>query len=1221
MQLEQIIKRCSELLYKLCENVQRLNSLNYYDINISSENFFIHLLNLIFGWNLKNENFTRRNTAAIDLTDDDNRIAIQVTSNDSAEKIRNTIKKFREDKLYERYDRLIVVVIKKRKSYTAEFGSVLQGKFAFDKKKDIFTIDELIHKIQEIGYRKAAEVCEYLEFQIGTVMDRKRVQTIESAFQEICENTNGYMNEDFFEVDDYRFKKAFEEALKGSAEIHVNGTNKEETLYCILNQVHQMVRDKETYIFRDADSWNAAKDRLEDSIVIPFFEAEQIPVLHGNTNIFIYGTGTHQKCGIELRRRTRSFLTEKLRNNGCEDAYNLVQQTNGIYFYLKKELFKGQLASPLWGQDKHIAVITAVLAGSWCKIDGDLQVLEAISGIQYSELSSYLEKYIGIEMPLILKKTSRDRVYYEITDPEIAWYEIKESITQEQCNKFLTQARKVISDKSYVYSGLLKKGMIRTMIFLALYNQQQSAVDRLVGDVLSEVQDAETWCYFANYMVELCEVSPESIISRLQEGLHDNTGMLELFEEKSSNYLWGSSNYTRILWAVEMLLEQNKFAARAVRWLMELSDKVAECSLSNNPRETLSKVFCTWYNAVELKVEEKIYLAEEGLNKYSYLWNILYEKINRRTGGIIIPNQEFTYRKKADLVREPEWSEMLQLDTAYFNLLLSHTHSTEQWIKMIRLFPDITDEMLDTSVAALEKDIEAMRDSERESVQYGLREIVYSHRQHNQADWAADESRIARIEFLCNNISFRDEYYEFLYITRNEYFPIFNPSPYSQENYNRSFKEDDEKRKIVLQEEFARFKEKRLDLQHLLQFIDANVSYEFCYAIAEFYSGGKYDEEIMKKMLAVPHVEKVISLYVRWCYCNDNKEILVPALSLVDGYDENNVLFYSVLGIPKLNEELIKMVDKMSPEKQRGYWTTSFHIDNLSSPDLLDYVIAKLFEYRLWGKILDAVYFFKEKMSVDAVLENMVRIIHHINHEKSVVDSDMTDWKIEKIIDYMENLISGDYEQYPQLFEIEINWMPVIGWDRSKCVQYYMKREARLFADIINLAYRNEDSKSPTEYNIENHLTYHRILNTIRFCPGENDGHIDRGALEHWIGEFQSCLERQNQSSLLYSELGRLFTYSPVGTDGIAPHEVVRDMIERFNNHELENSYFFTTLNKRGMHVVTSGEAEHKMASDYRDIASKLRVRWPKTAEIYDRLADEYESQSIFERQEAENYY
>lgn len=100
----------------------------------------------------------------------------------------------------------------------------------------------------------------------------------------------------------------------------------------------------------------------------------------------------------------------------------------------------------------------------------------------------------------------------------------------------------------------------------------------------------------------------------------------------------------------------------------------------------------------------------------------------------------------------------------------------------------------------------------------------------------------------------------------------------------------------------------------------------------------------------------------------------------------------------------------------------------------------------------------------------------------------------------------------------------------------------------------------------------------------------------------------------------RLFTYSLFGMDGIMPHEAVRDMIEKYGNHELETYFFITTLNRRGLHAVTSGEAEHKMASDYRAIACELRVRWPKTAKIYDKLADEYETQSIEERQDAENY-
>lgn len=41
MRLEDQIKRCSELLNKLCDDVQRLDRLNYYDINITCE-FFLY---------------------------------------------------------------------------------------------------------------------------------------------------------------------------------------------------------------------------------------------------------------------------------------------------------------------------------------------------------------------------------------------------------------------------------------------------------------------------------------------------------------------------------------------------------------------------------------------------------------------------------------------------------------------------------------------------------------------------------------------------------------------------------------------------------------------------------------------------------------------------------------------------------------------------------------------------------------------------------------------------------------------------------------------------------------------------------------------------------------------------------------------------------------------------------------------------------------------------
>ena len=76
-------------LYKL--ETSELDKINLYDINITSENFYAGLLNLIMGWNLRNVNFSEKNTPGIDLVDDDNKITVQVTSNNTSDKIKHTI--------------------------------------------------------------------------------------------------------------------------------------------------------------------------------------------------------------------------------------------------------------------------------------------------------------------------------------------------------------------------------------------------------------------------------------------------------------------------------------------------------------------------------------------------------------------------------------------------------------------------------------------------------------------------------------------------------------------------------------------------------------------------------------------------------------------------------------------------------------------------------------------------------------------------------------------------------------------------------------------------------------------------------------------------------------------------------------------------------------------------------------------------------------------------
>ena len=91
------LKEVAGSLALLSKEVTILNAVNLYDINIASEDFFPGLLNLIYGYRLKNVNFLEKNAPAIDLFDQTNKIAVQVTSDNSSKKINHSIDEFNKN--------------------------------------------------------------------------------------------------------------------------------------------------------------------------------------------------------------------------------------------------------------------------------------------------------------------------------------------------------------------------------------------------------------------------------------------------------------------------------------------------------------------------------------------------------------------------------------------------------------------------------------------------------------------------------------------------------------------------------------------------------------------------------------------------------------------------------------------------------------------------------------------------------------------------------------------------------------------------------------------------------------------------------------------------------------------------------------------------------------------------------------------------------------------
>ena len=104
--------------------------------------------------------------------------------------------------------------------------------------------------------------------------------------------------------------------------------------------------------------------------MVPYFYAEQIAAIPDNTNVFIYNTDEpcYIRDRLKLRRRTKKNIVHALTEIGIEynQAYNMVENTHGLYQPLKKKLFSGAVHNaPEWVTNRSDVIVAALLCGKW----------------------------------------------------------------------------------------------------------------------------------------------------------------------------------------------------------------------------------------------------------------------------------------------------------------------------------------------------------------------------------------------------------------------------------------------------------------------------------------------------------------------------------------------------------------------------------------------------------------------------------------------------------------------------------------------------------------------------------------------------------------------------------------------------------------------------------------------------------------------------------------
>jgi len=209
MNLEQSQKRIRELMSRFVYQVESATAMGQTDINKVAETILTPLIAEIYGYkNLKNLNFTEgSNFPSIDLGDETARVAFQITATPGIEKVKHTLTKFVEYKYYEKYDRIIIYIItEKQKSYSdTEIKKIINGKFSFDVKKDIWDKRDILEEVTNFQIEKAREVEKILEANFGEERrepDREVVDKVEQIINQYTQLFVG-RSEEFQKLDNF----------------------------------------------------------------------------------------------------------------------------------------------------------------------------------------------------------------------------------------------------------------------------------------------------------------------------------------------------------------------------------------------------------------------------------------------------------------------------------------------------------------------------------------------------------------------------------------------------------------------------------------------------------------------------------------------------------------------------------------------------------------------------------------------------------------------------------------------------------------------------------------------------------------------------------------------------------------------------------------------------------------------------------------------------------
>lgn len=1081
--------------------------------------------------------------------------------------------------------------------------------------------------------------------------------SLQDYWDSIVDNTEPKLTVDFFCHG--REKSIADDIIKkidgGDSQIILSGESKIEGILTfaadLLNNINLQKQQliSRTLVALSSEGFNNACQNFKDAIIIPAFKNEVIQSTADN--VLIYPTENNSPIDllyksspkVKVTPRRRKIFTEALESLGYEtnEADKIAGDVKCRFFPLLRKITSDiQFKLPPWSSDANICnLIPALLANAWEEnLEGDKTALEILSGQKYNDYILSISKYTqGDNMPIF----RLDQSFACISVNEL-WDVLAQHISSElfenykKCINFVfaevDPAYELPEDKWYAasvygkqskFSERLKRGLIQSMTKIVELDENEGffnfstsctkECENVVLGIYNGLNTKNQWRTLAPYTENFVEATPDVIISVIESNVKNNSDAFWSLFESSGDPLFGRSFYTHILWALEKLVWLKEYSVRAINLLLTLDEKNFEYKLTNCPMDSLLKIFCFWHPQGALSIEEHDTLLAYIIDTHHAIGRKLVNKLlpkgRSTTTGLLQFSWRYVEYKELTITNAQYRNSIRSIAAKYVKSIDANYEDWEVIIKHFTIFNNI---FLELKIDIIQRGLEL---SESDRLKLCAKMAFHISRERKFLE-ESDTSQICitnEMEKLYNSL-LPDSPLKYAHYYSHNFYGL-NPSVFRADDYDYNKEKNDlEKLRLSALEE-------TLDKFGFDEVLVLAQNVREPRLLIDSLFNSKYFSKIDISFIIKAHLvfPKFTENLVNSIYYTKGLSFFSDKLN---GISENDIKW--IVSQFPIKPDVVEFIEAFPENIQKEFWegADSWGIMHCEEPFAQTCINALLKYNRPYSAISEL--YFANYLDANLILKVLQAALdYHPNTERSGINLNNIDsYSIEGLF---ENIYKDPSIDIMRVSQLELAYLNKFDIDfEPKCLVENALNNPHIFLELISCCFKKDDG---TSYEIPKGKEYHvnlalKALEKIKKLPGQTGNLVNFDKFNAWIQSVLELAKELKYTTACDIQIGRLLSYSPIDDDGIWPHKCVRKFLEK-NTSEVINSHICTGLfNQRGVHAVTGGDEEERIAATYSEYAQKLQLQYPKTSHILKEISDKYKRESKFERaRELKGYF